>query len=77
MIVCDLVVAAVIGVSRQHRVGRDRPVGAVCLRDQAALPHARIAVDHWHLVRLANEMVTEVANASPVTEPEAVPLLQK
>lgn len=27
---------------------------------RAALPHARIAVDHWHLVRLANEMVTEV-----------------
>ena len=27
---------------------------------RVALPHARIAVDHWHLVRLANEMVTEV-----------------
>jgi transposase len=27
---------------------------------RAALPHARIAVDHWHLVRLANDMVTEV-----------------
>ena len=27
---------------------------------RTALPHARIAVDHWHLVRLANEMVTEV-----------------
>jgi transposase len=27
---------------------------------RAALPHAHIAVDHWHLVRLANEMVTEV-----------------
>jgi transposase len=27
---------------------------------RAALPHARIAVDHWHLVRLANEVVTEV-----------------
>ena len=25
-----------------------------------ALPHARIVVDHFHLVRLANEMVTEV-----------------
>jgi transposase len=25
-----------------------------------ALPHARIVVDHWHLVRLANQMVTEV-----------------
>lgn len=24
------------------------------------LPHARIAVDRWHLVRLANDMVTEV-----------------
>jgi transposase len=27
---------------------------------RAALPHAWIALDHWHLVRLANEMVTEV-----------------
>ena len=27
---------------------------------RAALPHARIAVDHWHLVRLANDVVTEV-----------------
>jgi len=27
---------------------------------RAALPHARIAVDHFHLVRLANEMVTDV-----------------
>jgi transposase len=27
---------------------------------RAALPHARIAVDHWHLVRLANQMLTEV-----------------
>jgi transposase len=25
-----------------------------------ALPHAQIAVDHWHLVRLGNDMVTEV-----------------
>jgi transposase len=27
---------------------------------RAALPKARIAVDHWHLVRLANDMLTEV-----------------
>jgi transposase len=27
---------------------------------RAALPHARIAVDKWHLVALANQMVTEV-----------------
>ena len=27
---------------------------------RAALPHAQIAVDHWHLVRLANDMVTAV-----------------
>ena len=27
---------------------------------RTALPHARIAVDHWHLVRLANEMVTQI-----------------
>jgi transposase len=27
---------------------------------RTALPHARIAVDHWHLVRLANDMLTEV-----------------
>jgi hypothetical protein len=27
---------------------------------RAALPNARIAVDHWHLVKLGNDMVTEV-----------------
>jgi transposase len=27
---------------------------------RTALPHARIAVDHWHLVRLANDMLTQV-----------------
>jgi transposase len=27
---------------------------------RSALPQARIAVDHWHLVRLANDMLTEV-----------------
>ena len=27
---------------------------------RAALPHARVAVDKWHLVALANQMVTEV-----------------
>jgi transposase len=27
---------------------------------RAALPHARIAVDPWHLIRLANDAVTEV-----------------
>ena len=27
---------------------------------ERALPHARIVVDHFHLVRLANQMVTEV-----------------
>jgi hypothetical protein len=27
---------------------------------RAALPHARITVDHWHMVRLANDMLTEV-----------------
>ena len=27
---------------------------------RAALPQARIAVDHWHLIRLANDMLTEV-----------------
>jgi transposase len=27
---------------------------------RTALPHARIAVDHWHLVRLANDALTEV-----------------
>ncbi len=27
---------------------------------KAALPHAKIAVDHWHLVRLGNQMVTDV-----------------
>jgi len=32
---------------------------------RVALPQARIAVDRWHLVRLANDMVTRYANASP------------
>jgi transposase len=27
---------------------------------ETALPHTRISVDHWHLVRLANLMVTKV-----------------
>ena len=27
---------------------------------RAALPHAQIAVDHWHLVRLANDTLTDV-----------------
>jgi transposase len=27
---------------------------------RAALPHATIAVDKWHLVALANQMVTQV-----------------
>jgi len=27
---------------------------------RAALPYAKIAVDHWHLIRLANDMVTDV-----------------
>lgn len=27
---------------------------------RAALPNAKIAVDHWHLVRLANDMLTKV-----------------
>jgi Transposase len=29
-------------------------------RIRAALPHVRIAIDGWHLVRLANQTVTEV-----------------
>lgn len=39
---------------------RDRPVRAVRVRDRAALPHARTAVDKWHLVVLANLIVTQV-----------------
>ena len=35
---------------------------------RAALPQARIAVDKWHLVRLANDMVTE---GSPAGDPRA------
>jgi transposase len=34
---------------------------------RAALPDAKIAVDKWHLVALANQMVTEVRHASPAT----------
>ena len=34
---------------------------------RAALPDAKIAVDKWHLVALANQMVTEVRHASHAT----------
>ena len=27
---------------------------------RAALPHANIAIDEWHLIALANQVVTEV-----------------
>jgi hypothetical protein len=46
-----------------RKSGRNRsidPSAPYASEIRAALPHARIAVDHWHLVRLANEMVTEV-----------------
>ena len=36
---------------------------------RAALPHARIAVDKWHLVAFANLMVTQVRQRSPVQLP--------
>lgn len=36
------------------------PSGPYASGIRIALPRARIAVDHWHLVRLANGMVTEV-----------------
>ena len=32
---------------------------------RAALPGVQIAVDHWHLVPLANDMVTEVRQRRP------------
>jgi transposase len=38
---------------------------------RAALPNARIAVDHWHLVKLGNDMVTEVRQRA-TREPESV-----
>ena len=34
---------------------------------RAALPNAMIAVDGWHLVALANQVVTEVRHGSPET----------
>jgi transposase len=34
---------------------------------RVALPDAKIAVDKWHLVALANQMVTEVRQRSPAT----------
>ena len=36
------------------------PTAGYRAADERALPHARIAVDHFHLVRLANQVVTEV-----------------
>jgi transposase len=33
---------------------------AAALRDRTLLPNATLVVDHWHLHRLANQMVTEV-----------------
>ncbi len=41
---------------------------------RAALPHPRIAVNHWHLVRLANDMATEVRQTrhpNPARTPRA------
>jgi transposase len=34
---------------------------------RAALPDAKIAVDKWHLIALANQMVPRSGNASPAT----------
>jgi len=52
--------------SKQFRAGIDivaidpsAPFAAV-LRDTDLLPNARLVVDHWHLHRLANLMVTDV-----------------
>jgi transposase len=39
---------------------------------RAALPNAAIAVDHWHLVKLANDMVTEVRLGVPPLAGEGV-----
>lgn len=52
--------------SKEFRAGIDivaidpsAPFAAV-LRDKALLPNVRLVVDHWHLHRLANLMLTEV-----------------
>ncbi len=60
--------AAVYGpgsVSRQPSSGPGSSWSSSTVRPyasgiRAALPQARIAVDHWHLIRLANDMLTEV-----------------
>jgi transposase len=42
---------------------------------RAALPDAKIAVDRWHLVALANQMVTEVRQrVTPTCWAGAAPL---
>ncbi len=46
---CDAVQVVAIDPSAPYASGIRR-----------ALPHARIVVDHWHLVRLANQAVTDV-----------------
>jgi hypothetical protein len=38
---------------------------AAVLRDKARLPDAWLVIDHWHLHRLANPMLTRSASAPP------------
>ena len=51
---------AIRRLSKEGRDRGDRPVGAYASGIRAALPNAKIAVDRWHLVALANQMVTDV-----------------
>ena len=50
--------------TRQFRAGVElvviHPSAPYASGIRTALPHARIAVDHWHLVRLANDMLTQI-----------------
>src|SRR5690606_38981462 len=47
-------------VPGRDRAGGHRPVCPVRVRHPRCPATARIAIDHWHLVRLANDVVTEV-----------------
>ena len=44
----------------RHRLGCDRPLRPLRVGDWRAFPHAPITVDKWHLLKLANDVVTQV-----------------
>jgi hypothetical protein len=52
------------GLAERHQDRGDRPNRLYASGIRAALPVAKIAVDKWHMVALANQMVTEFGNAT-------------